>query len=218
MHRECFKMKKDLYFFIAHIDDFEISCIGYLKKYAKKYSNINIYIATFWEKKKKIWEENIKLIEENFKVKINYHNFGYEQRTLMKNLDDLKDNFYKKIDFEKSFDIITHDENDCHTDHLSCNLIALGMFKYANKFVTIYAPSSRSFNPNLWIGLSKKTYKLKKKCIDKYNIQNEQSYTKLGYYIQSENHYNLGKAYFIENFVHQDYDHYEMYRVLKEVI
>ena len=136
----------------------------------------------------------------------------------MKNIDDLKDDFYKKIDFNKRFDIISHDENDCHTDHVACNLISLGMFKYASKYVTIYSPSSRSFGANFWVGLSNDLYQLKKTCIDKYNIDNEQSYSKLGYYMQSESHYNIGKSYYLENFTHQDCEYYETYRVLKEVV
>ena len=211
-------IKKDAYFFVAHLDDFEISCIGYLSHYAKDYDNINVFIATNWDKKKDIWKENLKLIQQNLGIKINYHNFEYKQRTLMKNIDDLKDDFYKKIDFNKRFDIISHDENDCHTDHVACNLISLGMFKYASKYVTIYSPSSRSFGANFWVGLSNDLYQLKKTCIDKYNIDNEQSYSKLGYYMQSESHYNIGKSYYLENFTHQDCEYYETYRVLKEVV
>tara|TARA_R110000822_G_scaffold310491_1_gene443475 strand:+ start:4518 stop:5153 length:636 start_codon:yes stop_codon:yes gene_type:complete len=211
-------MKKDIYFFVAHIDDFEISCLGYLAKHGKKYNKINVFIATDWEKKRKIWSDNLKLIQHNLGLEISYHNFGYEQRTLMTKLDSLKDDFYKKLDFDTRFDIVSHDENDCHTDHIACNLIALGMFKYTSKFVTIYSPSSRSFKSNYWISLFERTYQLKKECIDKYNIKNEQSYSKTGYYMQSESHYNIGKAYYLENFTYQDYHYYETYRVLKEVV
>lgn len=211
-------MKKDAYFFLGHIDDFEISCIGYLSKYANDYKNINIFIASGWEKKEKIWNENLKNIENFLNVKLLYHNFEYPQRSLMSNLDNLKDLFYKKINFDNRFDIITHDENDCHTDHIACNMIATGMFKYANKFITVYSPSSRNFMANLWVGMNSETYNLKKACIDKYNIQNEQSYTNLGYYIQSEKHYNIGQSYFLENFVHQDYPYYETYRIMKETL
>jgi len=131
--------------------------------------------------------------------------------------DSLKDDFYNIVDFNSRFDIVTHDSEDCHTDHLACSMIASGLYKYADKYVTIYSPSSKNFKANYWIGLPKDVYKLKKGCIDKYNIENEQSYTKLGYYIQSENHYNIGKAYYLENFVHQDFEHYETYRVMKNL-
>jgi len=210
--------KKDAYFFVAHLDDFEISCIGYLSHYASEYDKINIFIATMWDKKKDIWKENLRTIQQEIGIEINYYNFNYDQRTLMKNIDDLKDDFYKKIDFSKRFDIISHDENDCHTDHRACNLISLGMFKYASKFITIYSPSSRSFNANFWIGLPEELYQLKKVCVDKYNINNEQSYSKLGYYIHSENHYNIGRSYYLENFAYQEYEYYETYRLLKGVV
>lgn len=210
-------IKKDVYFFISHLDDFEISCIGYLSHYAAYYDKINVFIATNWDNKKDIWEENLSLIQQTLGIEINYHNFNYSQRTLMKNIDDLKDDFYKKINFNKRFDIISHDKNDCHTDHRACSIISLGIFKYASKFITIYSPSSVSFNANFWIGLPEDIYQLKKTCIDKYDINSEQSYSKLGYYIQSEKHYNIGKSYYIENFAFQEYKYYETYKILKQV-
>lgn len=210
-------MMKDLYFFIAHLDDFEISCLGYLFKNKHQYNNINIIISTNWAPKKEIWKENLELIKSKLDINVDYINLDYNQRTLMSNFDNLKDDFYKQINFNNRFDIVTHDSEDCHTDHIACNIIATGLFKYTNKFVTIYSPSSKNFKANYWIGLTKKTYQFKKECIDKYNINNEQSYTKLGYYIQNEDHYNIGKSYYLENFVHQDCDYYETYRILKSL-
>ena len=55
-------MKKKLYILLAHIDDFECSCFGYLFKHYKKYEQINIVIATTWPSKVPIWEENLKLL------------------------------------------------------------------------------------------------------------------------------------------------------------
>tara|TARA_R110002126_G_scaffold140855_2_gene285696 strand:- start:1245 stop:1880 length:636 start_codon:yes stop_codon:yes gene_type:complete len=210
-------MKKDLIFFIGHIDDFEISCLGYLFKNYHKYDKVNIFIATSWTLKRDIWKENLKIIETYLKIAINYKNFGYKQRRLNDCFDDLKDDFYKSVDFNQRVDIVTHDNDDCHTDHIACHNIAMGLFKYTNNFTTIYSPSSRSFKANYWTGLTKDEFAIKKMCIDKYNIKNEQSYTKLGYYMQSESHYNIGKAYYLENFVHQDFDFYETYRVLKHL-
>ena len=210
-------MTKNLYFFISHLDDFEISCIGFLFKNRSAYKKITIVVATQWPAKTKVWNENLELIKSKLGVDINYVNLGYPQRLLMTNFDSLKDNFYKQIDFNSRFDIVTHDDEDCHTDHLACNMIATGLFKYTNKFVTVYSPSSKNFKANYWVGLPQNIYDLKKACVDKYNVQNEQSYTGLGYYMQSESHYNIGKAYYLENFVHQDFDFYETYRVLKNL-
>ena len=141
-------MKKDLIVFIAHIDDFECSCFGYLFKHYKKYEQINIVIATTWPSKVPIWEENLKLLPPSIKDKINYTNLNFEQRTLNTNFDHLKDKFYKIIDFNKRFDILTHDEEDCHSDHTALAKAARGMYKYCNRFITIYSPSSAHFNPN----------------------------------------------------------------------
>ena len=44
-------MKKDLVVFIAHIDDFECSCYGYVFKHHKEYNKIKIITATTWDKK-----------------------------------------------------------------------------------------------------------------------------------------------------------------------
>tara|TARA_Y100001963_G_scaffold90353_1_gene124593 strand:- start:1749 stop:2381 length:633 start_codon:yes stop_codon:yes gene_type:complete len=208
---------KDLYFFVAHLDDFEISCIGYLFKNKEHYKNINIIVATDWAPKKDIWSQNLDIISEKLDVQVNYINLGFDQRTLMTSFDCLKDDFYHIVDFNNRFDIVTHDNEDCHTDHIACSMIAGGLYKYASKYVTIYSPSSKNFKANYWIGLPKDVYALKKECVDKYNIENEQSYTNLGYYMQSENHYNIGKSYYLENFVHQDFEYYETYRVMKNL-
>ena len=49
----------------------------------------------------------------------------------------------------------------------------------------------------------------------KYDIQKDQSYTKLGYYLQSEEHYNIGRAHVLENYVFDDYKNYEIYKIIK---
>jgi LmbE family N-acetylglucosaminyl deacetylase len=199
------------------LDDFEISCIGHLYKHGKKYSAVKIIISTDWEPKKKIWKENLELIQSHLDIKIDYVNLNYPQRRLMNEFDNLKDDFYHQINFKKPFDITTHDCEDCHTDHIACSMIAKGLYKYTDKFLTIYSPSSKNFKANYWIGLPSEIFQLKKKCCDKYNIENEQSYTKLGYYINSDEHYNIGRSYFLESFVRQDFEHYETYRILKSL-
>ena len=208
---------KDLYFFVAHLDDFEISCLGYLYKNADEYNNIKIVIATTWPPKIQIWNENLNLIRKKLDLEIQYVNLGYEQRRLMSNFDNLKDDFYKIIDFKSRFDVVTHDDEDCHTDHIACSMISSGLYKYANRYMTVYSPSSKNFKANYWVSIPEDIYALKKQCVDKYNINNEQSYTKLGYYMQDENHYNIGKSYYLENFVHQDREYYETYRMIKSL-
>ena len=208
-------MKKNLYFFVAHIDDFEISCLGYLFKYCNEYEKIKIIIPTTWKPKVDIWKENLEKIQKHINKKISYENFNFNQRELNKYFDDVKDEFYKTVNFSENFDIVCHDKNDCHTDHIVCHNIAMGLFKYSTKFTTIYSPSSIRFEPNCWLSLSPDQFKVKKECIDKYNIGNEQSYTKLGYYMENESFYNIGKSYHMENFARANYDYYETYKILK---
>ena len=209
---------KQLIVFVAHLDDVEISCLSYMFRNYKMYESINIFIASHWQKKKPIWEENLKIIENRCKgTEIKYFNLGYEQRTLMSKLDDVKDSFYKKINFCDNirYDILTHSIDDCHTDHVSIGYISRGIFKYVDRYVIVHSPSTNNLDPNFWVSLDKQDYILKKKMCDRYNINNEQSYTKLGYYLQSEEHYNIGRAYQLENFVHLDDDYSECYKILK---
>ena len=208
-------MKKDLVVFIAHIDDFECACYGYVAKHHKEYENIHIVHATTWRAKRVIWSENLDLIQKNITTKIIDTNLNFKQRQLQTDLDKLKDKFYGLIDFNKRFDILTHDENDCHSDHTALFKAAKGMYKYCNRFVTIYSPSSAHFNPNYFVGLDEDTYNLKKLTLHKYDIQKDQSYTKLGYYLQSEEHYNIGRSHVLENYVFDDYKNYEIYKIIK---
>lgn len=208
-------MEKDLIVFIAHIDDFECACYGYVFKHYKEYSKIKIVTATTWAKKIPVWEENLKLFPKEILDKIEDINLDFPQRQLTTEFDNLKDKFYKLIDFNKRFDILTHDKEDCHSDHTALAKAARGMYKYCNRFVTIYSPSSSHFNPNYFVGLDKDTYNLKKLTLDKYDIQKDQSYTKLGYYLQSEEHYNIGRAHVLENYVFDDYKNYEVYKIIK---
>ena len=208
-------MKKDLIIFIAHIDDFECACYGYVLNHYKEYNKIKIVTATTWPAKVKVWEENKLDFPQDLQNKLVDINLEYEARTLWKNLDDMKDDFYKLMDFSTRFDILTHDKEDCHTDHTACFTIAKGMFKYCNRFLTMYSPSSAGLKPNFFVGMTNEQYAIKKKALDKYDIQKEQSYTKLGYYLQSEEHYNIGRAHVLENYVFDDYPYYEIYKIQK---
>ena len=212
------ELKKVLIVFVAHIDDIELSCLSYVFKHHKSYDTINLYIASKWNSKQALWKTNLQKIRNRCKgTEIIYHNLHYEQRRLMTHFDNIKDDFYKKLKFSEniSFDLMTHDIEDCHTDHVAIAMISKGLFKYTEKYLSIYSPSTISFKPNFWISLDDKDYRLKKELCDVYNIDNEQSYTKLGYYLQSEDHYNIGSAYEIENFTKTISNHTECFKILK---
>ena len=211
-------MKNELIFLMAHLDDFELSCLGYLMKHGKKYDSIKCIIASSWASKEKVWETNLKKIQEFTSLKINYINLGYPQRKLTSMFDDVKDSMYNVLELEhtKRFDIVTHDHNDCHSDHVAIYQIAKGMYKFANKFITVYSPSSAKFRPNMWIGMSEPEYNFKKDLISVYDIDEEQSYTKLGNYLKPDEMERFASSsYFLENFVYFDHDHYECYQILK---
>lgn len=208
-------MRKDLVIFIAHVDDCECASYGYLFKHHEEYEEIKIVTATTWPNKVPVWEKNLKNLPEPVFSKIKNINLEFNQRTLFENLDPMKDSFYKKIDFNKRFDLLTHDDKDSHTDHVAVNLAAKGLYKYCNRFITMYSPSSVHFKSNYYIGLSPEVVSIKKEALDGYDIAKEQSYSKWGYYLQSEEHYNIGRAHVLENFAFDDYENYEIYKILK---
>ena len=205
-----------LVIFLAHIDDLEISSFGYIFKNYKKYDDIEFFLATNWSKKEDIFKENLKAIENRIGRTIKYTNFGYEQRKLTTYFDNLKDDFYKSFDFTTEITLLTHDSEDTHTDHTVINSIAMGLYKYCDRFITVYSPSSINFKSNYFIELAEEDYILKKECMDKYDISNEQSYSRLGYYLKSEEHYNIGRSYVLEKHAKAlSASHWEVYRILK---
>ena len=122
---------KTLIVFAAHIDDVELAFWGYMSKHYDEYKKIKIIIATDWEPKRDVWNENLERMKDyiaattvphRFDV-IEYVNLGYEARKAMTDFDSIKDDFYKLIDFDKRFDILTHDDKDCHTDHFVRSLL-----------------------------------------------------------------------------------------------
>jgi len=206
---------KKLYIVTAHIDDFECSAYGYLFKHHKEYDKIVLVIASKWKFKDNIILQNLKELPDEIESKIQYINLGYEARKFNTDFDKMKDDFYKEIDWNEDFDILTHDSNDAHTDHKVLSDISMGLYKYVSKYITMYSPSSVNFGPNYFVGLSDEAYQYKKKALDKYDIQKEQSYSKKGYYLQSEDHYNIGKSYVLENCVNTNSNYYEVYKILK---
>ena len=200
---------------MGHIDDFEISCLGYLYKNLNKYNKVELIICTNWKKKINIWKVNKSEIEKELGCKIYYRNLNFKQRYLFTNHDKLKDKLYKAINFTNQFDILTHDSNDLHTDHAVIHNVMNGLLKHSMNYTTVYSPSSFNFNPNLWISIPKKIFNLKCKLMEKYNIHNEQSYTKSGYYLDDVNHFNIGSYFYIENFVYKNSEFYECYKIIK---
>lgn len=209
------QIKKDLIIFVAHIDDVECASYGYLFKHYNEYDKIKIVTATTWSEKEPVWEKNKSDLPSEITSKLLDINLGFEQRTLFNNLDQVKDSFYNTIDFDKRFDLLTHDHDDSHTDHVALSLISKGMYKYCCRYVTLYSPSSVNFQSNYYIGIDEDLYNLKKKSLYRYDINKDQSYTKWGYYLQSEEHYNIGRAHVLENFAFDDYQTYEIYRIMK---
>ena len=68
----------------------------------------------------------------------------------------------------------------------------------------------------MWIGMSEPEYNFKKDLISVYDIDEEQSYTKLGNYLKPDEMERFASSsYFLENFVYFDHDHYECYQILK---
>lgn len=209
-------MNKDLHVLCAHLDDFEISCNGYIFKHHKQYENIYIHVATNNDHKEPITIENLQLLTDilsSTTSTIHYKQHDFHSTRLRSEMDDLKDSIYTSINFKRNFDILSHDSNDLHTDHQVCYEIMMGLLKLSDNFITYYSPSSLNFEPNYFIELTEEQYKFKTETIGKYDIEKDQSYTKVGYYLNE--HWNIGMAYVMENCAKYKSEYYDIYKIKK---
>jgi|TARA_R110001592_G_scaffold325420_3_gene605399 LmbE family N-acetylglucosaminyl deacetylase len=206
-------MNKDLHILCAHLDDFEISCYGYLFKHKSKYKNIYVHVATKNEYKKPITENNLENLSKVIGKDLKFIEHGFNSTRLRYEMDDLKDSIYNMVDFNNSFEILSHDDKDLHTDHQVCNEIMMGLYKLCDRFITYYSPSSLNFEPNYFIELTEKQYKVKTKAIESYDIEKDQSYSKVGYYLSG--HWNIGMAYVMENCAKYKSEYYDIYKIKK---
>ena len=69
------------------------------------------------------------------------------------------------------------------------------------------------FLPNYFIELTEEQYKFKTETIGKYDIEKDQSYTKVGYYLNE--HWNIGMAYVMENCAKYKSEYYDIYKIKK---
>ena len=206
-------MIKDLHILCAHLDDFEISCYGYIFKHHKQYENIYLHLATNNDHKEPITKANLQLLESIIERPLIYLQHNCHSTRLRSEMDDLKDLIYRSIDFKRNFDILSHDSNDLHTDHQVCYEIMMGLMKLSDRFVTYYSPSSLNFEPNYFIELTKPQYDEKIRGISCYDIEKDQSYTKVGYYLNE--HWNIGMAYVMENCAKYKSEYYDIYKIKK---
>ena len=208
-------MSKDLHVLCAHLDDFEISCNGYIFKHHKQYENIYIHVATNNDHKEPITIENLENLYNILKeeTKIHYKQHDFHSTRLRNEMDDLKDSIYTSIDFKRNFDILSHDSNDLHTDHQVCYEIMAGLLKLSDRFVTYYSPSSLNFEPNYFIELTEEQWNFKNETIQKFDIEKDQSYTKVGYYLNE--HWNIGMTYVMENCAKYKSEYYDIYKIKK---
>ena len=90
---------KDLIILTSHLDDFELGCVGFIIKHYNEYKNIFLYVATNNDYKEPITLNNIIKINNHISKDIKYSNFNYGATKLKTQFDELKDEFYKLIDF-----------------------------------------------------------------------------------------------------------------------
>lgn len=208
-------MRNRLYILMSHLDDFELSCLGYLSK--SRYKDVHLFVLSDWSPKREIHDKNIIDICDTIDIEIIDEVLDFPQRRLMSQIDDVRHDLYSRIDFKEEFDVLCHDSGDCHTDHVACSMIGKGLYKYASNYVSVYSPSSAKFEANLWTPLSQDIFELKTRCANRYTIMNEESYSKTGYYLNSPSHYDIGRASALENFV-RNFEHAEMYSIKKMVL
>ena len=110
-------MNRDLHIVCAHLDDFEISCYGYIFKHHNRYENIYLHLATNNGHKEPITINNLNELSKILGRSINYRQHNFHSTRLRTEMDDLKDSIYTSINFKRNFDILCHDSNDLHTDH-----------------------------------------------------------------------------------------------------
>jgi len=206
-------MNKDLHIVCAHLDDFEISCNGYIFKHHLNYENIYLHLATNNDHKEPITIENLKELNDFINRPIIYKQHNFHSTQLRTEMDQLKDSIYTSIDFKRNFDILCHDKNDLHTDHQVCYEIMAGLLKLSDRFVTYYSPSSLNFEPNYFIELNEDQWDFKNNTIQKYDIEKDQSYSKVGYYLNK--HWNIGMAYVMENCAKYKSEYYDIYKIKK---
>ena len=206
-------MNRDLHILCAHLDDFEISCNGYIFKHHNRYENIYVHVATNNKHKDPITIKNLNELSVLIGKPLIYRQHNYNSTRLRTEMDDLKNSIYTGIDFKRDFDILSHDNKDLHTDHQVCNEIMTGLLKLSDRFITYYSPSSLNFEPNYFIELSKEQYDFKTKTISRYDIEKDQSYSKVGYYLNE--HWNIGMAYVMENCAKYKSEYYDIYKIKK---
>lgn len=204
---------KDLHIVCAHLDDFEISCYGYVFKHSDRYEKIYLHLATNNDYKEPITIKNLSHLNQTLGRPIIYKQHNFHSTRLRSEMDDLKDSIYTSIDFKRNFDILVHDSNDLHTDHQVCYEIMMGLLKLSDRLFTYYSPSSLNFEPNYFIELTPEQYKIKTDAISSYDIQKDQSYSKVGYYLNE--HWNIGMAYVMENCAKYKSEYYDIYKIKK---
>ena len=207
---------KVLYIVTAHLDDFELSCLAYLFKHVSDYKKIYLLVSSNNNFKDSVTKANIEEIQSNLGMCVEYKNFNFQAQKLQLKFDELKHEIYSTIDWHDRFDVLTHTNNDLHTDHHAISTISMGLFKYCEKYIEFYSPSSKNFSPNYFIPMSDDLYQLKNTCCLRYDIQKDESYTKMGYYL--EDHRNLGKLYTYENHVKYTSEYFEVYNIKKHIV
>lgn len=201
---------RTLYIFVAHIDDLEFACLGYV--FNNKYDKVKLVVATTWPAKEEFFKKNLDSLRKS--IDIEYINLGFPQRVIPTHFDEVKDKFYKLINFSEDFDILTHDKNDAHTDHTSVFQIAFGVYKYCNKFITIYSPEMVNFTPNYFVEMSPSQVALKKELLATYDFGQEQSYTKKGTYFEEER-LDLPTLFALDMFHNKNVEACECYKIYK---
>lgn len=201
---------RTLYIFVAHIDDLEFACLGYTLN--NSYDKVKLIVATTWPAKEEFFKKNLEILSQY--IELEYINLGFPQRLIPTHFDEVKDKFYKQIDFSSDFDILTHDKNDAHTDHVGVFTIAFGIYKYCNKFVTIYSPEMVNFTPNYFVEMTSEQIKLKKELLANYDFGQEQSYAKKGTYFEEER-LDLPTMFALDMFHNKNIAGSECYKIYK---
>jgi len=163
-------------FIVAHADDFEISCAGFLMNRLKEGNKCHLTVLTSGDDKIRKLEQldTIKLLNSKFnqnKILFTSEHLTFIDSKLKNNLSDIINYTEEKIKKLKIDVVITHYPDDTHKDHRS---VSEAVSDASRKTSILYfeSPNTQNFNPNYFVKLTQEDIDIKIKMLKFHKSQN----------------------------------------------